>query len=392
MRHLAHTLLATLVLLLTLTTGCTPKDQIVTSVSLGVDSIAMEVGERTQLQVIVLPLSATISNTVYWKSSDPRVATVDSRGNVTAVYSGSCYITATCNHITARCKVNVGLLTYALSFDNATAYFYGDAYQNQTTNTTLRLFDDGLYLDVNDNIKGAGFFLNLDLIGAQNDSIPEGNFTAAIDSALPQTFLPGALVERDGIYYAAGTFLGQYTTDGLGVVFITSGTCSVSRRNDNTYVVKGQLTGADGEEIDINYVGNVDLRDRTDNAPKPEVVTIDLSHANITPLGNVYNNGMQVYRLTANNGNHTLQLECYAPLSSSSLPMGQYVLSGSHEVYRLVPAAPDFSSGSMLLTPNTTPLASAIIAGTLVVESNGIQRTIVASLRTADGRIVQTPQ
>lgn len=388
MRHLTTTLLAALTLLSMVITSCTPRDQIVTSVSLGTDSLTMVVGETQQLQVIVLPLSATIANQVYWKSTDTRVATVDSRGNVTAVYSGTCYITATCNHITARCKVVVGLLSYDISFDNATAYFYGDAYQNQTANTTLRLFDDGLSLDANDNITGAGFFLNLDLIGNENDSLPVGDFDAAVDSALPQTFLPGALIERDGTYYAAGTFLGQYTTDGLGVVFITSGHCSISNRN-GTYTVSGVLIGEDGEEITVNYIGNVDLRDRTDNAPQPEVVNIDLSNATITPLGNAYSNGMQVYRISASQGSHTLQMECYAPISSQSLPTGIYQMTGSHEVFRLVPAASDFSSGSMLLTANDLP--TAIVAGTLKAENDNGTLRLTASLKTADRRIVQTP-
>ncbi|MDO4190798.1 MAG: Ig-like domain-containing protein [Bacteroidales bacterium] len=361
--------------------SCTPRDQIVTSVSLGADSIGMEVGETRQLQVIVLPLSATIANTVYWKSSDSRVATVDSKGNVTAVYSGSCYITATCNHITAKCKINVGLLTYTLDFDNAVAYFYGDAYKNQTTNTTLRLFDDGLTLDDDDNIVGAGYFLNLDLIG--NDSIPTGAFNVAVDSALPQTFLPGALVERNGIYYAAGSFLGHYTTDGLSVVFIEDGTCTVTSKDDGTYYVEATLIGEDKEEITITYFGSVELKDRTENAPQPEHIAFDMHQASFVALGNIYNNGLQVYRTTINSGNYTLQIECYAPMSSTTLPYGTYTMTGTHESFRIIPSDAAQSSGTLLFDNGT---AITISSGSITTNENGI---IDCSLRTIDGRFIE---
>lgn len=358
----------------------------VTSVELSADSLSLQVGETAQLEVIVLPLSANIANTVYWKSSDTRVATVDARGNVTAVYSGTCIITATCDHVTARCKVTVGMLNFNLDFDNASAYFYGDAYKNNTYNTTLRLFDDGLTLDANDNIQGAGYFLNLDLIGFPIDTLPTGKFTAAVDTALPPTFLPGALVERNGIYYAAGSFLGLYTTDGLGVVFIQQGECQVEAMGSGVYQVTADLVGDNGEEIHAVYRGEIDIKDRTENAPQPETITFNLSQATPVSLGEAYGNGLQVYRLTATQGNYTLQMECYVPLSATSLPDGLYKLSQQHKSFSLVPSDTTNNSGTLLLNNGQ---GIAIVSGSLKVSSTDKGRTLECRFQTADFKILE---
>nr|MCR5784876.1 Ig-like domain-containing protein [Eubacterium sp.] len=55
------------------------------------------------------------SGTVKWKSTDKSVAKVSSTGKITAVHSGTCYVTATCNKKTYKCKVTVkydGELTF----------------------------------------------------------------------------------------------------------------------------------------------------------------------------------------------------------------------------------------------------------------------------------------
>ncbi|MGN0389412.1 MAG: Ig-like domain-containing protein, partial [Wujia sp.] len=67
----------------------------VTSVTItGDTSTLTEVGETTQLSVTVEPEEATIQE-VSWTSSNPKVATVDETGKVTAVASGTTTITAT---------------------------------------------------------------------------------------------------------------------------------------------------------------------------------------------------------------------------------------------------------------------------------------------------------
>ena len=59
----------------------------VTSVSLDRSSLTMNTGESYQLECIIQPLSSVYANSITWKSSDQSVATVNSSGVVTAVYS-----------------------------------------------------------------------------------------------------------------------------------------------------------------------------------------------------------------------------------------------------------------------------------------------------------------
>ncbi len=68
----------------------------------------MYVGQVDKITANVLPLTAT-NRTVYWKSSDKSVATVESDGTIKALEIGSCTITATSEDgdYTATCKITV---------------------------------------------------------------------------------------------------------------------------------------------------------------------------------------------------------------------------------------------------------------------------------------------
>ena len=79
----------------------------VTSVTLNKASAAMKKGEKLQLSATVLPRT-TADKSVSWASSDNAVATVDSKGVVTAVSAGGAQITATAaNGISAYCVITV---------------------------------------------------------------------------------------------------------------------------------------------------------------------------------------------------------------------------------------------------------------------------------------------
>ena len=76
-----------------------------TAITLNDLSTTLYVGETQDLIVIFTPSNGT--GTVTWTSSNNSIATVNSEGVVTAVSAGNCYITATCNSLTARCNVSV---------------------------------------------------------------------------------------------------------------------------------------------------------------------------------------------------------------------------------------------------------------------------------------------
>ena len=66
----------------------------------------LEVGSQLTLTATILPEDAT-DKVVTWASINAAVATVDDQGNVTAVGSGECDITATCRDMQATCHVVV---------------------------------------------------------------------------------------------------------------------------------------------------------------------------------------------------------------------------------------------------------------------------------------------
>ena len=77
----------------------------VTSVSLDLDQVTLQIGETFQLTAIVLPWNAT-DKTVTWTSSSTSIATVEN-GLVSAVAAGEAEITATAGECSAICKVTV---------------------------------------------------------------------------------------------------------------------------------------------------------------------------------------------------------------------------------------------------------------------------------------------
>ena len=79
-----------------------------TAVAVSPQTKTVEAGSSFALAATVLPTSATL-RTVSWKSSDEKVAVVDSNGIVTAVAGGKCKITATTGYkaYTASCDLTV---------------------------------------------------------------------------------------------------------------------------------------------------------------------------------------------------------------------------------------------------------------------------------------------
>lgn len=79
------------------------------SITLNATEKELAVGSRFQLQATVLPEAGT-NKTLKWESSDEAIATVNSRGEVTAINTGTCTITATTTDgtgLSASCDVTV---------------------------------------------------------------------------------------------------------------------------------------------------------------------------------------------------------------------------------------------------------------------------------------------
>ncbi len=78
-----------------------------TGISLSVSNLTMEIGDFNMLLPSIEPITAT-NQTVIWYSSNPKVASVDLMGSITALAGGTTQITAvTSNRLRASCTVTV---------------------------------------------------------------------------------------------------------------------------------------------------------------------------------------------------------------------------------------------------------------------------------------------
>ena len=106
----------------------TPKQ--VKSIIIDKDEMTLERGESAQLSVTVYPQDADDSS-VEWSSENNEVATVDSKGTVVAISSGTTIIRATTNdgsNLTAECQVIVtSLKATGISIDRTEATLERDA-------------------------------------------------------------------------------------------------------------------------------------------------------------------------------------------------------------------------------------------------------------------------
>lgn len=90
----------------------------ITEVKLDKTSLEISMGQEIQLVAEVMPDNAT-NKKIIWSTSDPEIATVDEKGNVTGVDEGFVYITAASEEdetIYAECEVTVKSVTYTVRF------------------------------------------------------------------------------------------------------------------------------------------------------------------------------------------------------------------------------------------------------------------------------------
>ena len=106
----------------------TVKDIPVTSLKLNKQSATLHPDESVALQADIQPANAT-DKSIAWKSSNSAVASVDEKGRVTALKSGTAVISAVMkNGLRAECKVTVKIAVDYVQLDST----YKDVYVTQT--------------------------------------------------------------------------------------------------------------------------------------------------------------------------------------------------------------------------------------------------------------------
>lgn len=93
-----------------------PKD-----IQLDPSRATLERGDTLDMQLMFLNADGSVdvdsSHLVVWKSSDPSIASVDDRGVVRALRSGSCKIEAVSDGLTAACRLNVQVSVQQIMLD-----------------------------------------------------------------------------------------------------------------------------------------------------------------------------------------------------------------------------------------------------------------------------------
>ena len=142
-----------------------------TGIALSQDTLMLQKGKTAALKAALQP--STSKETVTWISSDESVATVDSKGKVKAVGSGSCTITASTSGAEASCTVAVVEYIKKLSVEQKKLSTTSDS--TEYVEVTVSPYHDGVAIDMDVSVSGNG--VEAEQVGAPVDN---GDETATI--------------------------------------------------------------------------------------------------------------------------------------------------------------------------------------------------------------------
>ena len=361
------------VMVLLLTVGCKDETK-VTSVSVNPEEMTLAIGETRQIELTINPTSAAIYNSKSWSSSDQNVAVVDNKGNVTAVYAGTCVITASVSGHKARCKVTVETPEYDLEMDNGAVYITGVDEETGAMTQVLRLYEDGLTMDEEGNVTGNGLMVSLALYSpAGTDTLTAGRYLVE-ESKRELTVKPGEVREEGGKSYVSGSFLGQYTDNGLSVLLLTAGSVDI-KREDGKFSVECEMEGAQKELVRVVWKGQP-ARYRADSVEEPERILYSEMELRDTVLEDEPATRHTLARLS--DGEKRVELLFRLPLSATGqLLAGRYTLSDNDVSYTVS------GDGSFVgIEGQIIEFQSA----NLTVKSDGTTYEIEGSVRGGDGK------
>ena len=300
------------------------------------DKVQLFVHEQYTAELFMEPFSETDYDKITWKSSDNSVAVVDKMGHITAVYTGSCIVTARCGKL--RASIEIAVLPINIAFDSskALAYFYGDSYDNSYNTVVVRFLSDGCRIEPNGDITGAGTYINMQLFAPKStDSIALGTFRQS-NTPMQYAFLSGYFREHNDRRYVLGSYFGNLSVGGNSVVLIKEGVFNISKRMSQ-YVVEGVFRGDKDEVIELSYSGKIPLFDRSNTTA--DTVVFDRRTSAIDDLGDLYNVGCHIFRVKySNNVGDLLQIEMATPLVAKSIVVGEYSVGSSIREFSLVPS------------------------------------------------------
>ncbi|KGN82033.1 hypothetical protein HW49_02295 [Porphyromonadaceae bacterium COT-184 OH4590] len=355
------------------------------SMYFGTTDMEMSVGETDTIELFINPISSEGYSLVTWTSSDNSVAQVNQRGEVRAIYTGNCMITAYYRGIKATANIRVKPISIESYFSKAIAYFYGNYYNNGLNIFILRLLSDGYNIEPNGNIVGAGDYFNMELrIPIDETSLKTSEFTANT-AAQAYTYLPGYTSEQDGNIYVSGTFMGFTSMRSSSAVLVKEGLFAVTKNSSDRYILKGIFKGNKEESISINYTGKILVFDKT-QVPQ-DTLFFDKQISKVENIGDIYNCNQNIFRVQlADKQGYILQLEFVAPISAETLPLGTYKLDNSYGTFSLVPSHTNNGRGTIIIKNG---ISKAVLYGNvLVMANNGGDIKVRISLVSEENKLI----
>lgn len=311
--------------------ACTDDEHPVDSIVVDTESIILNVGESYQLKAHVLPLSAVLYNSIRYTSSDPQVAQVDTKGLITATYSGECMIVLQANNVTRKVSVQVRKVVLDLELKSGCIHSKGDT-ENWNSNTVvLQVLDSNLSFDDDyQSITGNGVALNLvGFLPFTDPVLEDGTYT--VSQAMEKNhFYAGSVVDNGGSYSVKGSFVGIYSSAGLSAIVIESGSVEVSTNGSNR-VLNMQFVGSKGESIKATY--DAPLVEKASHLQSSYIV----KYTNYT-VSNVPSNDKSM-RVVFQNATQDTLIYCVARVPETAekdLPIANYSLDDSNALFTLV--------------------------------------------------------
>lgn len=336
------------------------------SMRFGSSALYLSVGQQDTVELFIEPLKAANYNLIRWSSSDNGVARVSQNGIITAIYTGTCIITASYLDVKAQVEVTVAPISISLDFAKAAVYYFGDVGNHNTNRFIIRLLSDGYSIEPNGNIVGAGYYLNMEMNTERSvTGVPVGTFKASHSNTEPHTYTKGNIVEQNGSRYATGSYVGFVSIGGSSVILIDDGDFNIVD-NGTVYKADALFKGSRRETVQIDYAGDILFFDRSQ--PTGDTLNFTSQISNIELLGDAYGIGKNIFRVRyADNNGNILQLDMVAPISATTLPVGIYRLNGLLDVFMLAPSDIINVKGTLLIK-NGVP--TEVIYGSVRVSKN----------------------